>query len=117
MNWPFLGPASSSGGIGIIAFILNDPRPSLDDRTVLWSDARVPVNGIGSGSGSSFISAELPHDFLLTMEPNVTYSIWVWCFGVGHMLFDDAHMSLSMSTIECQMPFIVVDAGPPIHIG
>src|ERR1700730_8152585 len=32
----FVGPAHTSGGVGIVAFALNDPRPALNESRFLW---------------------------------------------------------------------------------
>jgi hypothetical protein len=113
-NWAniaFRGPASSKGGVGMLGYFNRDPQPFLDRRGSLWSDAKVPPNS-GNGSGSGQLADRLSGDVLILMEPGNTYLVWAWAWGAGHMTAQEDSLSLSLASITCRVPLIVVDAGP-----
>ncbi len=108
-NSPLLGPVSSQGSIGVVAFYNEKPQPFLDRRAVVWNDTREFLGWPTLGafdSGSSFFAQTLG-DVLILMEPGNTYLVWIWCWGFCHL-----HQSAAFADISCTAPFIVVDSGP-----
>ena len=116
-HFPFRGPTSGKGGVGVLAYCNEDKQPFLENGVLLWNDSRDFPAPIASGSGDSFVSAALPRYVLMMMEPGNTYLVWVWCWEMAHNSTTDGHEGLVLDEIRCTVPFIVVDAGPPPHIG
>jgi hypothetical protein len=115
MNWPFSGPASSQGGVGVLAYANKDTQPFIDKRAVLWHDWRDYPMPIARDDGGDFFATTPPlGDILLQVEPGNTYQMWMWCWGMGHSVSDADRASTTLSEIRCRMPFVVVDAGPPL---
>jgi hypothetical protein len=113
----FGAPTTTTGGVGIVAFLPNNPRPVLEERCTLWNDTRGWVAGdYNNGSGASFVAAALPGDFLLLMEADVQYLVWTWCFGSAVMVTQGQYLSLTLSEIQGQIPFIALDPGPVPYV-
>jgi len=114
-NIAFRGPASSKGGLGVLAYFNRDAQPFLDKRGHLWSDSQLPPN-TGNGKGSGHLADTLSGDVLITMDPGNNYLVWTWAWGMGHMTAQEDRLSLSLAQISCRVPAIVVDAGPALVI-
>lgn len=109
----------STGGLGLMAYVDSNPEPSLEREAMLWN-----VNGLSlttSFSGSGQISdAHSPPvglgpvylaPLILRMDPGHRYLIWVWGWQVS------SQTQGFFGLLNVDMPFVTVDAGPPIYIG
>ena len=107
-------PAGSSGSAGIVVYINEDSKPAYDHRTELWN-VHFDFPGFRDrGSNSSTIGRDLSRDVLISMEPGSSYQVWVWCSIVAHIPAD--FLGYVAGQIECDVPFFVIDAGPPLNI-
>lgn len=115
-HWPYRGPVSGKGGVGMLAYRNDEPQPFLEKEALLWSDSRNFPSPAAGDSGASFVSAALPGDFLMPMEPDHTYIVWIWCWGMAHTSVVEGHEGIAFDEIQCSIPFIVIDSGPAQHI-
>jgi hypothetical protein len=122
-NWfslqdlPFL---RSRGGLGVAIFADGGPQPVMSRQPVLWS-----LNGVlkftgQSGSGRIADAASITTGFgpirlapaLLNMVPGSSYLVWLWLWQIARSLKHTAVMASS----KFEMPFVTIDAGPPIAL-
>jgi len=116
-NYPSL---RSRGGLGILVYGGGDPAPLLSRQAVLWTLSGVSQFAGNKGSGQYADAVAFQTSFgpvplapiLINMSPNVTYEVWMWCWLVGQNQQGTAFLNV----IECKIPFVLIDAGPPIII-
>ena len=109
----------STGGLGLMAYVDDNPQPALEREAMLWN-----VNGLSlttSFSGSGQISqAHSPPvglgpvylaPLIISMKPGHRYLIWVWGWQVS------SQTQGFLGLLNVDMPFVTVDAGPPLVIG
>jgi hypothetical protein len=108
-----LAPGTTRGSVGVVVYVNDDPQPAFDYRANVW-DVSLYYNQ--SNSGSSTVGRELSRDVLIPMEPGNQYLVWVWCSVLGHTSSAQESWHLVGGGIECEVPFIVINAGPPPHI-
>jgi hypothetical protein len=117
-GFDFNVPAWCNGSVGVVVYVDGDPRPAYDYRAALWN-AHFDFPGFrDKGSWSSTISRDLPRDVLITMEPSSSYQVWVWCSVVAHSFASEAEgkAGTAFGGIDCDVPFMIVDAGPAPNI-
>jgi len=111
---------STKGGVGVMAYLNADSKPFLDKQAILWNESRVNPSLGEKDFGGSWISAALfPGTVSILMEPGNTYLVWVWCWVMRHTWVwrYTPELGTVYAKIGCSVPFIVVDSGPPPHIG
>lgn len=106
-----------SGTVGVVVYVDRNPQPLHDVRARLW-DAHLSFPGYhDSGSGSTTVGRELPRDVVITMEVGSTYELWVWCNVLVHSQWFGSETEIkvgsSWAEINCNVPFMVMDASPP----
>jgi hypothetical protein len=106
-------PVFTRGSVGVVVYAAGDPRPALDYRAELW---KTWIAGRDSGSGSSTIGEALRRDVLITMEPGTEYLVWVWCSVASRSTLVSGHEGFASGQIACEVPFMVVDAGPAPYV-
>ena len=116
-NYPTL---LSRGGLGILAYANGNPNPVVTRQAVLWSVSGVSQFTGNGGSGNFADAIALQTTFgpvhiapvLFNMNPSDSYEVWMWCWQVGHNQSGTAFLSV----VQCKIPLILIDAGPPIVI-
>jgi hypothetical protein len=115
-------PAWVRGSVGVVVYMNDDPRPAHDYQAELWN-AHFDFAGYrAKGSGSSTVSAEIGRDVLISMEPDNSYLVWVWCAVVAHSqaTVDDTASGgtagFANGSIDCEVPFMIIDAGPANYV-
>lgn len=115
LNSAMQAPCSSRGGLGLLVYRNGESTPFLDRRRVLWDDHRDAYAPLGKDSGDGYFGTEFsPGDVLLQAEAGDTFRIWMWCWAIAHSVSTANKVALSSGYVACRMPFIVVDAGPPL---
>ena len=106
---------SSRGGLGMLVYRNGEATPLIDRQHVLWSDYRDAYSPLAKGSDDGYFATEFsPGDLLLPVEAGDSFRIWIWCWSTAHAVNSAGKVALSTGFIECRMPFIVVDTGPPL---
>jgi hypothetical protein len=116
-NYPSL---LSRGGLGILVYEGGNPTPLLVRQAVLWSLSGVSQFSSDKGSGQYADAVAAMTSFgpvrlapaLINMRPGVSYEVWMWCWTVGQNQKGTAFLS----DVRCNIPVVLVDAGPPIVI-
>lgn len=114
---PFL---RSRGGMGITIYTNAEPQPTMSRQSVLWSaSGMTTLSGqIGSGriadaASPAFGLGPVPlAPTLVNMVPGSSYLVWVWCWQTSQLETDDGFIAF----LSFSMPFVTIDAGPPILI-
>lgn len=105
-------PVVTRGSVGIVVYINGNPRPAFDYRANLWDTyLNFPPLSRDGASGSSTVGEALSRHVLITVEPGNTYLLWIWCSVYSSAR--EGHLSFDGGYINCDIPFMVVDAGPP----
>jgi hypothetical protein len=107
--------ARSRGGLGITIYTNSEPRPTMSRQPVLWSASGATL--LSRDKGSSRIADAASPAFglgtvplapaLVNMVPGSRYLVWIWCWQISHLDAFFAYVGFSM-------PFVTIDAGPPI---
>lgn len=122
-NLPF---ARSRGGMGITIYTNAEPQPTMSRQQVLWSvsgmistNSTVPWSGqngsgrIADAASPAFGLGTVPlAPALLNMVPGSRYLVWVWCWQTSQLEQDDSFIAF----LGFSMPFVTINAGPPIVI-
>jgi hypothetical protein len=144
-NTPYSGSGSSSstssGGVGLLAYLNGNQTPSRVDRATLWSDSRAEANvsawdpnakyrsglsPLGYPSidwveayheGSDFIAPALrwatgTPSFLLTISPGDMVLVWTFCWTSARIQTSGGLLTRTQSEIRATMPFVVIDSSP-----
>lgn len=116
-NLPF---ARSRGGLGIAVYANSDPQPMISRQPQLWSVSGVTTFTGQKGNGRIADAASPAFGFgtvplapaLINMSPGSCYLVWVWCWQTAQMEKDDGFIAF----LSFNMPFVTIDAGPPIVV-
>lgn len=122
-NWtsfadlPFI---RSSGGMGITIYSNAAQQPLLSRQPVLWNvsgatqfSGRKGSGRIADASSPAFGLGTLPlAPALLHMVPGNRYLVWVWCWQISRLKDNDPFIAF----LQFSMPFVSIEAGPPIVI-
>jgi hypothetical protein len=116
-NLPF---ARSRGGMGITIYTNSEPQPTLSRQPVLWSASGMTTFSGQKGSGRIADAASPAFGLgtvplapaLVNLVPGSRYLVWVWCWQTSQLEEDDAFIAF----LSFSMPFVSIDAGPPILI-
>jgi hypothetical protein len=124
-NWsgvkeqPFL---RSMGGMGITIYTNSDQQPTMSRQPVLWSISGIPTMFLGDTGSGRIADAASPAfglgtvplaPALLNMVPGSRYLVWVWCWQTSQLEEEESGFIAFLSFL---MPFVTIDAGPPIVI-
>ncbi|HST58096.1 MAG TPA: hypothetical protein VLK84_05405, partial [Longimicrobium sp.] len=116
-NLPF---GRSRGGLGITIFTDAQPQPTMSRQPVLWSLAGMTQFAGAKGSGRIADAASPAFGFgtvplgpaLLNMVPGSRYLVWVWCWQSSQLGPDSGFIAF----LQMNMPFLTIDAGPPLAV-
>lgn len=116
-NYPAL---RSRGGLGILAYAGGNPTPLVVRQATLWSVSGVSQFSSNGGSGNYADAVAVMTDFgpirlapiLFNMSPGISYEVWMWCWQIGQNEQGTAFLSF----LRCNIPLVLIDAGPPIII-
>ncbi len=110
----------SRGGLGVLVYRNGGPDPLVVRQAVLWT-----LNGVsqftsnrGSGQFADAVAAMTGFGpvrlapVVFNMNPGDTYEVWMWCWMVGQNESGKAFLNV----LECRIPAVLIDAGPPIII-
>lgn len=114
----FLPFARSRGGMGITIYTDSEDQPTLSRTPVLWSISAMTAltghtgNGqIADAASPAFGLGTVPlAPALLNMVPGSRYLVWVWCWQIAKLEPNDRFIAW----LQFAMPFVTIDAGPPI---
>jgi hypothetical protein len=112
--------ARSSGGMGIAIYTNSEPQPTMSRQPVLWGLSGVTTFSGQKGSGRIADAASPAFGLgtvplapaLLNMAPGSRYLVWIWCWQTSRLEKDDGFIAF----LSFYMPFVTIDAGPPIVI-
>ncbi len=110
--------ARSRGGMGITIYTDSAPEPTLSRQQVLWSVSGMTTFSGEKGSGRIADAASPAFGFgtvplapaFVNMVPGSRYLVWVWCWQTAHLDEQDGFIAF----MRFIMPFVTIDAGPPI---
>lgn len=105
-NWvdwsnPSFSYTATSGGVGVL---ISGEGGVVDQRAELWND--VDIVGAHTGSSGGYLAETQAGQNYFLMEANATYVAWIWCWTTAAIT---GNSSLSGGTMQCNMPFIVVE--------
>ena len=106
--------------MGITIYTDSEPQPTMSRQPVLWSVSGMTswkgANGSGriaDAASPAFGLGTVPlAPALVNMVPGSRYLVWVWCWQTSRLEKDDAFIAF----LNFHMPFVTIDAGPPIVI-
>ena len=112
--------ARSRGGMGITIYANSEPQPMMSRQPVLWSISGMTKFSGQKGSGRiadaaspAFGLGTVPlAPVLVNMAPGSRYLVWVWCWQTSQL----EEGSPFIAFLRFSMPFVTIDAGPPIVI-
>jgi len=112
--------ARSRGGMGITIYTNSEPQPTMSRQPVLWSASGMTLFSGQKGSGQIADAASPAFGLgtvplapaLVNMVPGSRYLVWVWCWQTSRLEKDDGFIAF----LSFFMPFVTIDAGPPILI-
>lgn len=113
--------ARSSGGLGITIYTDGRPQPTTSALRSLWNVSGMTQFSGQKGNGRIADVTSPPFGIfgpvplapvLLSMVPGSRYLVWVWCWQTSRMGPDDAFIAF----LQVHMPFVSVNAGPPIVV-
>ena len=105
-NWIInSGYASTNGGIGVLVYDLNNGSILADNRSTLWNDTKTSQGLSNQPQTMTYLSQTSSGETYFAMRAGGLYLVWVWCWGWANFSGD---VTLSMASIACKMPFIVV---------
>lgn len=112
--------ARSRGGMGITIYTNSEPQPTMSRQPVLWSASGMTMLSGQKGSGRIADAASPAFGLgtvplapaLVNMIPGSRYLVWVWCWQISRLEEDDGFIAF----LRFIMPFVTIDAGPPILI-
>ena len=112
--------ARSRGGMGITIYTNSEPQPTMSRQPVLWSGSGMTTFSGQKGSGRIADSASPAFGLgtvplapaLVNMVPGSRYLVWVWCWQTSRLEEHDGFIAF----LRFVMPFVTIDAGPPILI-
>lgn len=111
--------ARSRGGMGITIYTNSEPQPTMSRQPVLWSASGMTTFSGEKGSGRIADAASPAFGLgtvplapaLVNMVPGSRYLVWVWCWQTAQFESDGF-----IAFLGFDMPFVTIDAGPPILI-
>lgn len=113
----------SRGGLGLLVYRNANPAPLVEHQSILWNligvDLGVLPVMMKQGTGEFADAVSSMTDFgpirmapvLFDMIPGDFYEVWIWCWCVGQNQTDAMY-----SVLACEMPGVLVTAGPPTII-
>ncbi|MFT3704356.1 MAG: hypothetical protein QM802_18450 [Agriterribacter sp.] len=117
------GRVSSSGGLGITVYKDGETQPILTRQPRLWNFENVTAELViqDSGHGNIEDAASPAIGFgkvplapaLVNLEPGARYLVWVWAWQVCNVAPDGKGFFAALSF---DMPFVTIDACPPIYL-
>jgi hypothetical protein len=124
-DWNWIAAADlpfdrSSGGMGITIYTNSEPQPTMSRQPVLWSVSGMTTLSGQKGSGRIADAASPAFGFgtvplapaLVNLVPGSRYLVWVWCWQTARLEKDDPFIAF----LGFSLPFVTIDAGPPILI-
>jgi hypothetical protein len=112
--------------MGIAIYTNSGPQPTMSRQPVLWSVSGMttPFGQNPGKKGSGQIADAASPTFglgtvplapaLVSMVPGSSYLVWVWCWQTTRLELEKNNKFIGFLSFE--MPFITIDAGPPILI-
>lgn len=112
--------ARSRGGMGITIYTNSEPQPTMSRQPVLWSASGMTAFSGEKGSGRIADAASPAFGLgtvplgpaLVNMVPGSRYLVWVWCWQTSRLEENSGFIAF----VGFNMPFVTIDAGPPILI-
>jgi hypothetical protein len=112
--------ARSRGGMGVTVYANAEAQPTLSRQPVLWSVSGMTAFSGQMGSGRiadaaspAFGLGAVPlAPVILNMVAGSRYLVWVWCWQTSQLEADDVFIAF----MRFIMPFITIEAGPPMSI-
>ena len=107
-NWIISGGhASTHGGVGVLVYDLNDGSVVIDNRSKpeLWNASRSTPGLSNQQDTQTYLSSTSAAETYFVMRSGHRYLTWFWCWG-GTYHSDGTN--LSMASMACKLPFIVV---------
>jgi hypothetical protein len=117
----------ASGGIGRCVYRGNDAQPTGVLRSTLYavSGTRAFTGDKGAGDISHLVAGGPTHPFgtfashlepiSILMEPDVQYSVWLWCWQAGSGMQGAPFLSF----VSCDVPVVTIQTSepvfPPVH--
>jgi hypothetical protein len=78
-----------------------------DENEILWNQTRKASTGeIGGGSDDLFFQNTSGGQSYFYMKAGHTYLVWIWCWSFA----DSGPNAASYATIDCKIPFMIVDS-------
>lgn len=122
-NLPF---ARSRGGMGVTIYTNAEPQPTISRQPVLWSVSGIISSNptipwsVQKGSGQIADAASPAFGLgtvplapaLVNMVPGSRYLVWVWCWQTLQIGEENGFISY----VGFDMPFVTINAGPPIVV-
>jgi len=106
LNWIInSGYASTNGGIGVLVYDLSNGSILADNRSVLWNNTRTSPGLSNQPETMTYLSYTSAGETYFAMRGGGLYLVWVWCWSSANF---SGNVALSMSSIACKMPFMVV---------
>jgi len=104
INW---GYTSTHGGVGVLIYDLNDGSIVIDNRSKpeLWNAARSTPGFSSEQDIQTSLSFTSAAETYFVMRSGHSYLTWFWCWGGTYFSGDTC---LSMASMACKLPFIVV---------
>ena len=114
-----LPSARSRGGMGLTIFTDGQQQPTLSHQPVLWSVSGMTALSGEKGSGRIADAASPAFGLgtvplapaLVQMVPGSIYLVWVWSWQIAR---ETGGPFIAFSSFS--MPFVTINAGPPIVI-
>jgi hypothetical protein len=106
--------------MGITIYTNSEPQPTMSRQPVLWSVSGMTTLSGQKGSGRIADAASPAFGFgtvplapaLVNLVPGSRYLVWVWCWQTARLEKDDPFIAF----LGFSLPFVTIDAGPPILI-
>ena len=105
-NWILgSGYASTYGGVGVLVYDLSNGSVVADSRAQLWNAAKSDPGLSNQGETQTYLSYTSAAETYFAMRGGRQYLAWMWCWGGT---YSSGNLALSMASIACKVPFIVV---------
>jgi hypothetical protein len=106
--------------LGITGYVDQNPKAALSRQAALWTLSGVTRFAAGNGTGRIANAASPALGFgpvslgpvLPNIVPGSRYLVWVWCWQTARNVRNKGFIAF----INLKMPFVMVNAGPPLFI-
>ena len=107
-NWIInSGYTSTHGGVGVLIYDLNDGSVVIDNRSKpeLWNASRSEPGLSSEQDIETYLGFTSAAETYFVMRSGHSYLTWLWCWGGTYFSGDTC---LSMASMACKLPFVVV---------